>query len=77
MRKLFSVAHQWAQSGPLSMTDDQRLARCYRKILDLGRLEMPKELERVKGQRGRIARSDARNLLERLAEHRKNILRFT
>lgn len=43
------------------MPDDKRRARCYRKILD----------------RGRLAHSDARNLLERLAEHRKNILRFT
>ncbi len=77
MRKLLQVAHQRAQSGPLSMPEYQRLARCYVKILDQGRPERPKETERAKGQRGRLARSDALNRLERFAAYRKNTLRFT
>ncbi len=42
-----------------------------------GRGGMPAVPEKGKGQRGPVARSDAHNLLERLAAQRKNVLRFT
>ncbi len=59
------------------MRQYRRIARCYREILEQGRKEMPEIPKREKGRRGPVAKSDAHNLLERLAAQRRNVLRFS
>ena len=51
-------------------------ARRYRTILTQGAKELPAIPPRSKGQRGRIAKSAAHNLHERLAKHEASVLRF-
>ena len=50
----------------------------YRQILEEAETECPPpdESERKKGQRGRLKRSKARNLLERLLKYEEDVLRF-
>ena len=80
MRKLLLIARRQVMRRPdrrLSMRQYRRIARCYREILEQGRKEMPEIPKREKGRRGPVAKSDAHNLLERLAAQRRNVLRFT
>jgi hypothetical protein len=56
--------------------DYASLQRRYRNILSRGKNELPAIPEKVSGQRGRMARSDAHNLLERLIEHEAAVLLF-
>ena len=59
--------------------DDKEYAgmqKCYRKILEQGALEMPAISDKPAGKRGRIAKSDAHNLLERLQKHEASVLLF-
>lgn len=60
----------------LDEKDYVRLQKCYRKILEQGELEMPAIPEKPAGKRGRIAKSDAHNLLERLQKHEASVLLF-
>ena len=53
-----------------------RLQKCYRKILELGVLEMPAIPDKPAGKRGKIAKSDAHNLLERLQKYEDSVLLF-
>ena len=53
-----------------------RLQRRYRSILSKGANEMPPIPARQDGKRGRIAKSDAHNLLERLVKHEQAVLLF-
>jgi hypothetical protein len=53
-----------------------RLQKCYRKILEQGALEMPAIPDKPVGKRGRIAKSDAHNLLERLQKYEAPVLLF-
>ena len=53
-----------------------RLQKCYRKILEQGELEMPAIPDKPTGKRGRIAKSDAHNLLERLRKYETPVLLF-
>jgi hypothetical protein len=53
-----------------------RLQRQYRKILKNGASEMPPVLEKKSGRRGKVAKSDAHNLHERLVKHKKAVLLF-
>jgi len=53
-----------------------RLQRRYRNILTRGESEMPPIMKKLTGRRGRIAKSDAHNLLERLIEHEEAVLLF-
>lgn len=53
-----------------------RLQKCYRKILEQGALEMPAIPDKPAGKRGKIAKSDAHNLLERLQKHETSVLLF-
>ena len=48
----------------------------YRTILTQGKKEMPPIPRRTSGRRGRIAKSDAHNLHERLKIHEEAVLRF-
>lgn len=63
--------------GVLSASESKRYRKRYRKLLSEAESEChaPKETER-QGSRGRIPRSKARNLLERLKDHENDVLRF-
>lgn len=52
------------------------LQKRYRNNLTRGEKEMPKPPEKPKGRRGRIAKSDAHNLWERLNKHETAVLLF-
>ena len=54
----------------------EALRKRYRSILAQGGKELPALPPRAKGQRGRIAESDAHNLHERLVQHEEAMLRF-
>ena len=80
MYKLLLIARRQVIQRPqqrLSMRHYRRIARCYKAIPDRGREEMPEIPPRRKGQPGPVARSDARNIHQRLVVQRKNVLRST
>ena len=52
------------------------LLKRYRNILTRGEKELPAIPKKRKGQRGRVAKSDAHNLWERLKVHEEAVLRF-
>ena len=52
------------------------LQRRYRYILTMGEKELPQIPPKPKGKRGRMAKSDAHNLWERLKKHEKAVLLF-
>lgn len=60
----------------LSESGYKKLQKRYRNIITRGEKELPPIPKRKKGQRGRIAKSDAHNLWERMKLHEKSILRF-
>ena len=66
-----------AAGGMLTSRKSLEFKKRYRDLLDKAEDECPPpdENER-KGKRGRLARSKARNLLERLMRHEKEVLRF-
>ena len=79
MRKLLLKAcHQVAgrDDKVLSAAQYKALRRRYRTILTQGKRELPEIPPRAKGQRGRIAKSDAHNLWERLKTCEREVLRF-
>ena len=53
-----------------------RLQRRYRNILTRGAAELPPIARKPSGKRGKMAKSDAHNLLERLLKHKKAVLLF-
>jgi len=53
-----------------------KLQRRYRNILTRGQKELPKIPKRKEGRRGKIAKSDAHNLLERMKKHEVAMLLF-
>ena len=65
-----------SQSKVLSAAACKALRKRYRTILTQGRKELPAIPPRRKGQRGRVAKSDAHNLHERLTQHEESVLRF-
>ena len=75
---LREACHRVNQSPTRTLTGAERRAvrKRYRTILTQGRKELPDIPPRPKGKRGRIARSDAHNLHERLARHEESVLRF-
>ena len=60
----------------LSEKDCKALRKRYRTILTKGKRELPRAPPRSKGQRGRIAKSDAENLHEAFVRYETEILRF-
>lgn len=64
--------------GHLPVVDAERYREQYEAILEKGGIECPPpdEKERKPGQRGRLKRSKARNLLERLQDYEDDTLRF-
>ena len=79
MKKLLREAcHRVNRSATKTLTETERLAvrKRYRTILTQGGKELPEIPPRPKGKRGRIAKSDAHNLHERLVKHEESVLRF-
>jgi len=60
----------------LSAAEYSRLQVQYRDILVKGEKELPPLPPKPSGKRGKIAKSDAHNLLERLQEHESSVLLF-
>ena len=60
----------------LSPREYQNLQKRYRNILTRGERELPPIPARQNGKRGRVAKSDAHNLWERLKEHESAVLLF-
>ena len=53
-----------------------KLERLYQKILTAGEQELPPIPEKTTKRRGKIAKSDAQNLWERLTKHEASVLLF-
>ena len=64
------------KSKKLTQSEYQTLQRRYRHILTRGIKQMPLIPEKQTGQRGRIAKSDAHNLCERLKRYETAVLLF-
>lgn len=64
------------KSKRLSKKQYARLQRRYRNILTRGQSELPPVLTKSNSRRGKIAKSDAHNLLERLLTHEEAVLLF-
>jgi transposase len=64
--------------GRLNSSEENIFREQYRQWLKGGEIESPppNESERKPGQRGRLKRSKARNLLERLINYEQDVLRF-
>jgi transposase len=63
--------------GQLSLDGSKSWRRRYRRLLKKAEIECPPPDENQrKGKRGRIKRSKARNLLERLRDYEQDVLRF-
>jgi hypothetical protein len=52
------------------------LQKRYRNIITRGKNELPTITEKPNGRRGKVAKSDAHNLWERLKEHESSVLLF-
>jgi transposase len=64
------------KSKKLSQREYKNLQKRYRNILTRGEKQLPPIPERRKGQKGKIAKSDAHNLLERLQQYEQSVLLF-
>ncbi|MCP4210018.1 MAG: IS66 family transposase, partial [Halieaceae bacterium] len=64
------------KSKRLTKKEYKNLQKRYRDILTRGAEELPPIPPRQKGKRGKIAKSDAHNLWERLKKHEAAVLRF-
>lgn len=79
MKKLLQAACATVskrQSKRFSKRQYARLQRRYRNILTRAQAELPPVLTKRNGHRGKIAQSDAHNLLERLLKHEGAVLLF-
>jgi len=79
MKRLLQTAcKKVSKSKRKKLTANQyaRLQRRYRNILTRGESEMPAVIRKTTGRRGRIAKSDAHNLHERLRKHEEAVLLF-
>ena len=67
-----------SQSPEKRLTDEAlaRLQKRYRAILTRGEKELPPIPPKPSGKRGKLAKSDAHNLLERLQKHEASVLLF-
>jgi transposase len=63
-------------SKSLSETEYKNLRKRYRNLLTRGEKELPPIPSRQNGKRGRVAKSDAHNLWERLKRHEEAVLLF-
>ncbi|MHB8551908.1 MAG: IS66 family transposase, partial [Acidiferrobacterales bacterium] len=64
------------QRKRLTPREVERLQKRYRALLTRAERELPPIPAKQNGQRGRVAKSDAHNLWERLKEHERAVLLF-
>jgi len=64
-----------SKQGALKEKESKAFQKRYRTILTKGKKECP-SAERIPGQRGKLKKSKARNLLERLENYEEDTLRF-
>ena len=79
MKKLLQeTCHKVARSDEKCLTEKEyaNLQKRYRNILTRGSKELPEIPPKPKGKRGKMAKSDAHNLWERLQKHEKAVLLF-
>lgn len=79
MKRLLKAACKRVSQSPekcLSERAYARLQKCYQIILKQGERQMPTIPSKPDGKRGKIAKSDAHNLLERLQKHEHSVLLF-
>ena len=77
-RLLFHACHEVAKRDEkiLSESEYKAVQKRYRTILTQGERELPPIPPRQKGQRGKVAKSDAHNLWERMKKYENAVLRF-
>ena len=77
-RLLVHTCHDVARRDGKTLSEDEYKAvqKRYRTILTQGEKELPPIPPRQKGQRGKVAKSDAHNLWERMKKHETAVLRF-
>ena len=77
-RLLLGACHQVSKRDDktLSASQYKALRKRYRTILTQGARELPPIPPRQNGQRGKVAKSDAHNLWERMQKHETAVLRF-
>ena len=77
-RLLLGACHQVSKRDDktLSASEYKALQKRYRTILTQGARELPPIPPRQNGQRGKVAKSDAHNLWERLKHYETAVLRF-
>lgn len=77
-RLLLRACHQVATRDDKTLTPNEykALRKRYRTLLTQGAKELPPIPPRHNGQRGRVAKSDAHNLWERLQKHETAVLLF-
>ena len=77
-RLLLGACHQVSKRDDktLSASEYKALQKRYRTILTQGARELPPIPPRQNGQRGKVAKSDAHNLWERMQKHETAVLRF-
>ena len=77
-RLLLGACHQVSKRDDktLSASEYKALQKRYRTILTQGASELPPIPPRQNGQRGKVAKSDAHNLWERMHKHEIAVLRF-
>ena len=79
MKRLLQETCKKVSTSPDKKLNDQELANLqkrYRNILTRGGNELPPIPPRPSGKRGKLAKSDAHNLWERLKEHEASVLLF-
>jgi len=77
-RLLQETCHRVAGEDEKALTETEykKLRKRYRSILTRGEKELPPIPPRQNGKRGKVAKSDAHNLWERLKKHEKAVLLF-
>ena len=77
-RLLLGACHQVSKRDDKTLTPSEykALQKRYRTILTQGARELPPIPPRQNGQRGKVAKSDAHNLWERMQKHEIAVLRF-
>ena len=79
MKRLLRLACKMvstAEDKCLSTETNAKLERLYTKIMLAGGNELPPIPEKTNGKRGKVAKSDAHNLWERLDKHQSAVLLF-
>ena len=78
IRACLGACHQVSKRDDKTLTPSEykALQKRYRTILTQGARELPPIPPRQNGQRGKVAKSDAHNLWERMQKHEIAVLRF-